>query len=75
MVSSWLYCFVPKNNNFCHPLTVVFREKKGQINKSSYVDKMHEKEHKRVKKVQNKVQRLLTTIWSFQFKNVVLFVE
>ena len=36
---------------------------------------MKKPEHKRVKKVQNKVQRLLTKIWSFQFKNVVLFVE
>ena len=28
-VSSWLYCFASKNTNFCNPLTVVFREKKG----------------------------------------------
>ena len=35
---------------------------------------MHEEEYKRVKKVQtNKVQRLLTKIWSFQNKNTVLF--
>ena len=28
-VSSWLYCFVPKNTNFCNPVTVNIREKKG----------------------------------------------
>ena len=50
MVRSWLKCFVPKNTNFCHPVTVNIREKKGEMNKSNYVDKMHEKEHKRVKK-------------------------
>ena len=72
-VSSWLKCFVCKNTNFRHPVTVVFREERGKINEFSNVDQMHE-EHKRVKKVQtNKVQRLLTKIWSFQNKNIVLF--
>ena len=64
-VSSWLYCFVSKNTNFCNPLTVVFREKKGQIIKSSYADQIHGEKHKRVEKVPNKVQRLLTKIRSF----------
>ena len=36
------------------------------MKESNYVDQIHEEDmHKRVKKVQNKVQRLLTKVWSF----------